>query len=139
MTTSIDPELVQAYEAASAALIARVRDAVGDFRAAPSDYLAAWKFRSTPTDCESRVLSNLEEYHDELLAASRTYRAGDIKPITLSASGYKSLSRDLDGYQMDWMTEENRVAVERAMEQVMSVADRIHRLGYRALKELGEV
>jgi hypothetical protein len=137
MTSTIDSELAQSFVDASAALIDRVRQAIRAFRAAPPEYQAAWELRSTPTAWETRVLTNLHEYHDGVQAALRAYHNGDIEPITLEAASYKGLSKDLDGYRLDWMTEQNRVAVEDAIRQVVRVANRIHHLGDDELTRMG--
>ena len=67
-------------------------------------------------------------------AALLAYEGGDIEPITLEAASYAGLSKDLDGYRVDWMTEPNRLAFEEALDRVVMVADRIHRLGYDELE-----
>ena len=90
-TSTIDSELARSLEDASAALIDRIRQAIGVFRAASPDYQAAWELRSTPKDWETQVLSNLEEYHSGVQAALRAYQGGDIEPITLEAASYKGL------------------------------------------------
>jgi len=73
------------------------------------------------------MLPNLERYHSDLQAAMRAYHAGDIMPITLAAASYAGLSKDLE-FDMSWMTEQDRAAVQKGVQQVVAVADRIHRL-----------
>jgi hypothetical protein len=139
MTSTIDPELARSFEDASAALIDRVRQAIRDFHAAPPDHRMAWESRSTPKRWETRVLPNLEEYHSGVQVALRALQAGDIEPITLEAASYAGLSKDLDGYHMDWMLEQDRLAVDEAIHRVVGVADQIHRLGYDELEKTGRV
>ena len=137
MTNSaIDPNLPRSLEDASARLIDRIRQAIRDFRTAPPDGSDAWESWRTPQPWETRVLSNLERYHRHLKAAVTAYDAGDIKPITHEASSYAGLSKDLD-FDTRWMTEQNRLAVEEALDHVVIVADRIHRLGYDELERAG--
>jgi hypothetical protein len=137
--TSIEPDLARSFEDASATLIDRIRQAIRDFRAAPSDEQAEWELRSMPREWETRVLSNLGEYHRGVHAALRAYEVGDIEPITLEAASYAGLSKELDGYRVDWMTEPNRLAYEEALDRVIMVADRIHRLGYGELERSGRL
>jgi hypothetical protein len=137
MTSAIDPELARSFEDASAGLLDRIREAIRNFRAASPDDQVDWELRSTPREWETRVLSNLEEYHSGVQAALRAYQSGDIEPITLEAASYKGLSKDLDGYRLDWMTEQNRLAVEEAIGRVVRVASRIHRLGDDELTSMG--
>ena len=66
----------------------------------------------------------------------RAHAAGAIKPITLAAAGYAALSKDLE-FDMAWMTAPDRSAVQQTIHEVVSVADRIHRLGYDALAKTG--
>jgi hypothetical protein len=137
-TSTIDPQLPRSLEDASAALIDRIRKAIRDFRAAPADGSDAWESWRTPQPWETRVLSNLERYHRHLKAAVTSYDAGDIKPITHEASSYAGLAKDLD-FDVRWMTEQNRSAFEEALNRVVMVADRIHRLGYDELERTGRV
>jgi hypothetical protein len=139
MPSAINLELARSFEDASAALIHSIRQAITVFRTGPPDYQADWESRSTPQDWEKQVLSNLQRYHSGVRAALHAYRGGDIKPITLEAARYKGLSKGLDGYRMDWMTEQNRFAVEEAMDRVMGAADEIHRLGYDELEKAGRL
>ena len=138
-TSDIDPQLTRTLDHASSELMARIRQAIRDFYASPPQDLASWEAWRTPKPWETRVLPNLERSHGELQEARRVHAAtGDIKPITLAASGYAGLSKDLE-FDMRWMTAPDREAVEEAMRQVVSVADRIHRLGYDALARTGLV
>jgi hypothetical protein len=137
MTSSIDSELVRSFENASAALIESIREALRNFRATSPDNQAAWESRSTPSDWETRVLSNLQKYHDHLKIALPEYRAGDITRITRVAGTYKGLSKHLDGYALDWATEHNRLAVDAAVDRVVELADQIHRLGNAELTRMG--
>jgi len=133
---NIDHALASSLEQASAALIARVREAIHSFYMSPPqgwETRDAWK---TPKPWETRVLPNLDRYHSDLQAALRAYNAGDIRPLRLAAAGYAGLSRDLE-FDMSWMTEQNRTAAQNAIERVVTVADRIHRLGYDVLKNTG--
>jgi hypothetical protein len=139
MASAIDPELARSFESASGALIERIRQAIRNFHAAPSDHRMAWESRNMPKRWETRVLGNLEEYHSGVQAAFRAYQGGDIEPITLEAASYKGLSKDLDGYNMDWMLEQDRLAVEDAIHGVIDVADQIHRLGYEELERTGRL
>jgi len=68
----------------------------------------------------------------------RAYHAGDIMPITLAVASYAGLSKDLE-FDMSWMTEQDQAAVQKAVQQVVAVADRIHRLGYDVLNSTGRV
>jgi hypothetical protein len=137
-SSTIDPELARSLEVASTALIDLIRQAVRDFRAAPPHGSEAWELWRTPEPWESRVLSNLERYHRHLQEAVNAFKAGDIRPITLEASSYAGLSKDLD-FDTRWMTEQNRIAFEEALDRVVMVADRIHRLGYDELERTGRV
>ncbi len=83
------------------------------------------------------MLPNLEEYHSGVQAALRAYQGGDIEPITLEAASYAGLSKDLDGFHMDWMLEQDRLAVDEAIHRVVGVADQIHRLGDDELTRMG--
>lgn len=137
-TSDIDPQLTRTLEQASTELMARIRQAIRDFYASPPQDSASWEAWRTPKPWETRVLPNLERSHGELQEATRAHAAGDIKPITVAASGYAGLSKNLD-FDMRWMTAPDREAVQEAMRQVVSVADRIHRLGYDALARTGLV
>jgi len=137
-TSDIDPQLTRTLEHASTELMARIRQAIRDFYASPPQDSASWEAWRTPKPWETRVLPNLERSHGELQEATRAHAAGDIKPITVAASGYAGLSKNLD-FDMRWMTAPDREAVQEAMRQVVSVADRIHRLGYDALARTGLV
>jgi hypothetical protein len=137
-TSDIDAQLTRTLEHASTELMARIRQAIRDFYASPPQDLASWEMWRTPKPWETRVLPNLERSHDELQHAMRAHAAGDIKPITLAASGYAGLSKDLD-FDMRWMTAPDHEAVQEAIGQVVSIADRIHRLGYDALAKVGRV
>jgi hypothetical protein len=136
--TAIDPNLPRSLEDASTQLIDRIRQAIRDFRAAPPDGSDVWESWRTPQPWETRVLSNLERYHRHLKEAIAAYDAGDIKPITHEASSYAGLAKDLD-FDMRWMTEPNRSAFEEALDRVVMVADRIHRLGYDELARTGRM
>jgi hypothetical protein len=92
-----------------------------------------------PRQWETRVLANPEGYHRNVQSALQACRAGDIKPITLAASSYGGLSKDLDGYHMQWMLEPDQVAVDEGIDRVVSVADRIHRLSYDELERAGRL
>ncbi len=135
-TATIDPELIKTFEHASAQLIARVRDAISSFYSSPPSGWEAWDTWRTPKPWETRVLPNIERYQLDLGTAARAYEAGDIKPITLTAASFAGLSKDLE-FDMSWMTEQNRMAVQKAVDQVVTVADKIHRLGYEALTTTG--
>ncbi|HYR90920.1 MAG TPA: hypothetical protein VE422_43070 [Terriglobia bacterium] len=135
-TSNIDAALARSFEHASAELIARVRDAIQAFNASPPQGSETWEAWRTPKPWETRVLPNLQRYHSDLQKALRAYDAGDIMPITLAAAGYAGLSKDLE-FDMSWMTEQNRAAVQKLVEDVVAVADRIHRLGYDVLKSTG--
>src|SRR5262245_48218948 len=137
-TSAIDPELPQSLEAASVVLIDLIRKAINDFRAAPPPGSEAWETWRTPRPWEARALPNLAELHNELRAARRAHQAGDIRPLTLVASSYKGLSKDLE-FDLKWMTERDRLAVEEAIGQVVLAADQIHRLGYHELERTGRL
>ena len=49
----------------------------------------------------------------------RAYHAGDIMPITLAAASYAGLSKDLE-FDMSWMTEQDRAAVQKAFSKSQS-------------------
>jgi len=51
----------------------------------------------------------------------RAYHAGDIMPITLAAASYAGLSKDLE-FDMSRMTEQDRAAVQKGVQQVVAVA-----------------
>jgi hypothetical protein len=137
-TSDIDPQLPRTLEHASSELMARIRQAISGFYASPPQDSASWETWRTPKPWETRVLPNLERSHADLQHAVRAHAAGDIKPITLAASGYSALSKDLD-FDMRWMTPPDHEAVREAIGQVVSIADRIHRLGYDALAKAGRV
>jgi len=126
-TANIDPALASSFEQSSAELIDRIRQAIRDFQANPPLGWQTWESWRTPKPWEARVLPNLERYHSDLQAAMRAYHAGDIMPITLAAARYAGLSKDLE-FDMSWMTEQDRAAVQKVVQQVVAVADRIHRL-----------
>lgn len=135
-TSDIDPQLARTLEQASTELMARIRQAIRDFHASPPQDSASWEAWRTPKPWETRVLPNLERSHGDLQEARRAHAAGDIKPITVAAAGYAGLSKDLD-FDMRWMTAPDEAAVTEAISQVVSVADRIHRLGYDVLSKTG--
>jgi hypothetical protein len=135
---NIDRALATSLEEASAELIARVRKAIQSFYTNPPQGWEAWENWRTPKPWETRVAPNLDLYHGDVQAALRAYHTGDIRPITLAAASYVGLSKDLD-FDMSWMTEENRTAIDSAVEHVVTVAYRIHRLGYEALKNTGRL
>lgn len=140
MTTSasIDKKLVKSFESASRELLARIRVAIGDFYANPPQGWQAWELRRTPKPWEQRVIPNLENYHRELEAAMRAYQTGDVKPLTLAGAGYAGLSKDME-FDMEWMNEANRLAVRKAVADVVLIADEIHRLGYADLSKTGRI
>jgi hypothetical protein len=117
-SSPIDPELLRSFEDASAALADCIRAAVRGFYADPPHGWEAWELWRTPEPWETRVLSNLERYHGHLQAALRAYHAGDIRRITHAAGAYKGLAKDIE-FDTGWMTEQNRLAVDRAIEQVV--------------------
>ena len=135
-TSDIDPQLGRTLEQASSELIAHIRQAIRDFYASPPQDSASWEAWRTPKPWEARVLPNLERSHGDLQHAVRAHAAGDIKPITVAAAGYAGLAKDLD-FDMRWMTAPDEAIVTEAIEQIVSVADRIHRLGYDALAKTG--
>ena len=135
-TSDIDPQLTRTLEHASTELMARIRQAISDFHASPPQGSGSWEAWRTPKPWETRVLPNLERSHGDLQEATRAHAAGDIKPITVAASGYAGMAKNLD-FDMRWMTAPDREAVQEAIRQVVSVADRIHRLGYDALAKTG--
>jgi hypothetical protein len=135
-TSDIDPQLARTLEQASTELMARIRQAIRDFHASPPQDSASWEAWRTPKPWETRVLPNLERSHGDLQEARRAHADGDIKPITVAAAGYAGLSKDLD-FDMRWMTAPDEAAVTEAISQVVSVADRIHRLGYDVLSKTG--
>jgi len=137
-TSTIDPELARSFEDASAALIDRIREAIRDFHAAPPHGWEAWEVWRTPEPWEGRALTNLERYHGNLQAALRAYHAGDITQITRQAGSYRGLAKDLD-FSFAWMTQENRLAVEEALDRVVTVAARIDHLGYDELERTGRL
>lgn len=137
-TSDIDPQLTRTLERASTELMARIRKAISDFYANPPQDAASWEAWRTPKPWESRVLPNLERSHGDLQHAMRAHAAGDIKPITVAASAYAGMSKNLD-FDMRWMTAPDRDAVDEAIGQLVSVAVRIHRLGYDALAKAGQV
>jgi hypothetical protein len=138
MTSAIDPALAGSLEQASATLIERINTAIRDFYERPPQDWEAWETWRTPRPWEARALPNLAELHDELQAARRSHQAGDIRPITLVASSYKGLSKDLD-FDFRWMTDRDRLAVEEAIGQIVLAADQIHRLGYHELERTGRL
>ena len=135
-TSDIDPQLARTLEHASTELMARIRQAISDFYASPPQDSVSWEAWRTPKPWETRVLPNLERSHGDLQHAMRAHAAGDIKPITAAAAGYAGLSKDLE-FDMAWMTAPDRSAVQETIQQLVSVADRIHRLGYDALAKTG--
>jgi hypothetical protein len=135
-TSDIDPQLTRTLEHASTELMARIRQAIRDFYASPPQDSASWEEWRTPKPWETRVLPDLERSRGDLQNAMRAHAAGDIKPITVAAAGYAGLSTDLD-FDMRWMTAPDQAAVEEAIHQLVSVADRIHRLGYDVLAKTG--
>lgn len=137
-STTIDAKLAKTFESASAELTARIRAAISEFYAKPPHGWQAWEFRRTPKPWEERVLTNLENYHKELESALRAYQTGDVKPITLAAAGYAGLSKDME-FDMNWMTDANRLAIREAVTDLVLVADSIHRLGYAELAKAGRL
>ena len=138
MTSPIDPELARSFDDASASLIGRIRQAIDDFHAAPPHGWETWELWRTPKPWETRVLTNLQRYHDHLQSALRAYERGDITQITNEAGSYKGLAKDLD-FDFSWMTEPNRSAVEEAISRVVHVANRVHQLGYDELERMGRL
>lgn len=134
----ITPELANALQSASEQLIAAVRTALDDFQASPPAGWQSWETWRTPRPWKDKALPNLERYHADLHGALRAHQAGDIKPITTAAAGYAGLAKDLD-FDTRWMTEENRLAVDQAVDRLVEVAGDIHRLGYEALAKAGRL
>jgi hypothetical protein len=128
----IAPQLLRSFESATAQLTSRIRDAIHDFYTTPPIGWEVWESWRTPKPWETRALPNLERYHQELKTALGAYDAGDIKPITLIAASYAGLSKDLE-FDMTWMKESNQRKVQEAVEQVVLIADKIHRIGYEAV------
>jgi hypothetical protein len=135
-TETIDREMIEFFENASAQLIASVQDAIHHFYASPPTGWEAWESWRTPKPWETRALPNLESYHQELKTALGACDAGDIKPITLIAASYAGLSKDLE-FDTTWMKESNQRKVRKAVEQVVLIADKIYRIGYEALTITG--
>jgi hypothetical protein len=135
---TIDKNLARSLELASAHLIAKVRKAIEDFYANQPTGWQTWEIWRTPQPWKERVLPNLEQYHAELEKAMRALQAGDIKPLTLWGATYVGLGKDLD-FDMRWMTEQNRLAVDEAVDRLVGVAGTIHRLGYEALAKVGRI
>jgi hypothetical protein len=136
MSSALEPDLIRSFEHASATLIDRIRGAINRYHVAAKEQRADGQARSTPQAWERRVLPNLENSHRHVQAAVDLYRQGDITRLAQEAGAYAGLSKDLDGYQMDWMVEDDRRAVEEAITDMVLVADRIHRLGYEELERI---
>jgi hypothetical protein len=136
LTSSINPVLARSLEEASAALIESIRKAIRNFYAAPIAHRTAYHSGSTLNFWETRVLSNLENYHGNVQAALRAYRDGEIEPITIEGASYKGLSKAIDS-DMNWALEQDRLAVDEALDRVVGVADQIHRLGNAELTRMG--
>jgi len=133
---TIDRELARSFEHGSAELIASVRNAINEFYANLPQGWEAWETWRTPKPWEARVLPNLERYHSDLKTALRAYHVGDILPITHAAASYAGLSKDLE-FDMRWMTDQNRATLKKCIQELVMVADRIHHLGYEALRGTG--
>jgi hypothetical protein len=136
MSSSIDPELAHSLEHASAALMESIREAIHNFYAAEEDHRRAFQSGSTLNFWETRVLSNLEQYHQSVQAALGAYEAGDIEPITIAGASYKGISKAID-CDPEWALNQDRLAVDEAIDRVVGIADRIHRLGNAELTRMG--
>lgn len=133
---SINDALVSSFGQASAELTMHIRKAIQYFYANQPADSKNWEAWRTPKPWEERALPNLEQYHDDFQKAVNDYIAGDVEPLTLWAASYVGLSKDLD-FDMRWMTDPHRSAVEQAIEQVVVITYEIHRLGYDALVKAG--
>jgi hypothetical protein len=132
---TIDSVAMKSLEIASSELMALISNVIQEFYDNPpegAELLEPWR---TPGPWVTRVLPNLERYHAELQMALRAYQAGDIKPLTLVAAGYAGLSKDIE-FDMSWMPDGRRLAVQGAIQRVVIEADRIYRLGYETLTRL---
>jgi hypothetical protein len=131
-SAAITTKDAQDLERASSALISSIREAVRAFHASAPEGWERWERQRTPKPWEERALPNLADYHRALQQAIRSHVSGDIEPITRMASCYAALSKDLD-FATEWMTSADRADVDAAVDNVTSIADRIHRAGYAAL------
>lgn len=132
----IDHKLAIAFQSASANLITVIRKAIDDFYVAPPHGWEAWERWRTPEPWKDRVVPNLEKCHLGLQKELLALDAGDYMPITLAAASYAGLSKDLD-YDRSWMSNENQEAVRKAVAELVSIAHRIHRIGYDLSKKDG--
>jgi hypothetical protein len=137
VTLMIDSVLARSFETASSELIVRIKNAIDNFYINKSQNNLVREDWRTPKPWETRVLPNLEHYHNHLLMAMQAYSAGDIRPIISTAAGYAGLSKDIE-LDMSWMTEEDLLVVQSAIKRLVLVSDKIHRLGYEGLTGRGQ-
>jgi len=133
-TASIPAEDVRALEAAGSELMRCIRTAVREFRENPPAGSGAWEEYRTPDPWETRALPNLELYQRDLRQAVSALGSGELRPMVRISSCYTSLSKDME-FDFSWMAPARRIAVRKAIDTVVEVADRIHRAGYKALAE----
>jgi hypothetical protein len=127
--TRISRDMVLEFARRSRQLIAAIKKAIADFYSDPPVGSSTWELWHTPRPWETKALTNLSSYQDDIDKAIAAFDAGDSKPIETVGSYYASLSKDMD-FDMTWMSDENRVAVVKAIDDATEIADRIHRVGY---------
>ncbi|MCB9746781.1 MAG: hypothetical protein H6755_00050 [Candidatus Omnitrophica bacterium] len=129
---NIDSNLLKDIENSSNELKTCVYKAINTFYKNSPQKLSDSEESKTPLPWEKKAIPNLERYHDELLVAIQKYYIGDIKPITLMAASYAGLSKDLD-FDTSWMTDQDRIAVQKSIQNLVLAADHLYRIGYEIL------
>jgi hypothetical protein len=127
--TRISRDMVLEFARRGRLLIAVIKQAIADFYVdtpAGSSSSETWH---TPRPWETKALTNLSSYQDDIDKAIIAFDAGDAQPIEKVGSYYASLSKDMD-FDMTWMSDENRMAIVKAIDDATEIADRIHRIGY---------
>lgn len=127
--TRISREMVLEFSRRSRHLIAAIKRAVANFYTDPQVGSSTWASWHTPRPWETKALTNLSGYQDDIDSAIKAFDAGDSRPIEKVGSYYASLSKDMD-FDMTWMSDENRIAIVKAIDEATEIADRIHRIGY---------
>lgn len=109
-TQGISKAIADRYVTTVAALAAKVSEAIA---ASSSAQAAVWR---------QKVLPNLELMHTAAKSAAAHYAIGDEQPLVVHAKQALSLSRDMDGYSMDFAGEEFAKQLKQAQQLVVFAA-----------------
>lgn len=106
----ISKAIADRYLTTVAALAAKASEAIA---ASDSPQAAVWK---------QKVLPLLELRHTAARSAAAHYAIGDEQPLVAQAKQALSLSRDMDGYSMDFAGEEFAKQLKQAQQLVVFAA-----------------